>query len=120
MELVQEVIQKLNQILFPKQGILKSLALFVLAGMDTLDATDLKMTFLGHFYYVRHHAMTQEIQELLCFNRDPNTRKGELFKEFLDNGMVYWKILNTRTSSSGGDAYREKAKIYYATDRALR
>ena len=62
----------------------------VLPGMDTIDASDVDTSFLGHSYYGDNRSVLADIDNLFRTNSPPGNRFG-LFPMF-HNGEEYWRF----------------------------
>lgn len=50
----------------------------VVEGIDTVEVSDIDLTFLGHGYFADARILLEDIRELLIYNTPPNQRQGRL------------------------------------------
>jgi esterase/lipase superfamily enzyme len=63
----------------------------VIGGIDTVEATNIDVGFLGHGYYAAASALLYDIAMLLRNNLPPQKRPG-LFQAVSEDGKKYWVI----------------------------
>ena len=63
---------------------------FTFPGIDTIDATQVTQSFLGHSYYRRSYAVIDDLHLMIVRNRNPGERHG-LVRRYQD-GKLYWKL----------------------------
>lgn len=60
-------------------------------GLDTVDASDLEATFLGHSDFATERPLLQDLFSLIKSSLEPQERLG-LERAFTDVGVEYWRI----------------------------
>lgn len=60
----------------------------VVKGIDTVEVSNIDLTFLGHGYYADARDLLQDMYYLLIDNKSPEERFGLQEKE--ENGQTYW------------------------------
>jgi esterase/lipase superfamily enzyme len=63
----------------------------VIAGIDTVDATNVNLDRLGHGYFADAHNVVYDLWLLLHFNPDP-TKRLHVVKSQTADGQVYWSL----------------------------
>jgi len=74
---------------YPRAGLLPPVT--IAKGMDTIDATDVDTTFLGHSYIGSVRALISDLSSLLKGSLPPAERVG-LEEAISKNGEKYWLI----------------------------
>jgi esterase/lipase superfamily enzyme len=60
-------------------------------GLDTVDASDLEATFLGHSDFATQRPLLQDLFSLIKSSLEPQDRLG-LERALTDVGAAYWRI----------------------------
>lgn len=63
----------------------------VLPGIDTVEVSNIDMTFLGHGYYADARDLLSDIHALLMHDESPDKRFG-LQEDYTEDGKLYWVI----------------------------
>ncbi len=63
----------------------------VVEGVDTVDVSNIDLTFLGHGYVADARPVLADMHNIMASDAAPNRRFG-LQREFTDDGEEYWQI----------------------------
>jgi len=74
---------------YPRAGD-SSNKVFIFPGIDTIDATQVTQSFLGHSYYRRSYAVIDDLHLMIVRNLVADDRPG-LVRRYED-GKLYWKL----------------------------
>lgn len=74
---------------FPRLG-LSGDDIAIVAGVDTIDASDVDTSFMGHSYFAENSSVLSDLLELFK-NRQPPTKRPRL-KESKKGAGVFWKV----------------------------
>ncbi|UKO98766.1 alpha/beta hydrolase [Nostoc sp. UHCC 0870] len=62
----------------------------VVDGIDTIEVSNIDLTFLGHGYFAEARDLLQDMYSLLHHNQSPNQRFG--LQQMQQNGQDYWVV----------------------------
>ena len=74
---------------YPRAGD-SSEKVYTFPGIDTIDATLVKKSFLGHSYYRRSFAVIDDLQQMIVAKRSIEQRPGLV--RVKKKGRTYWKL----------------------------
>lgn len=74
---------------YPRAGD-SSEKVYTFPGVDTIDATRVKQSFLGHSYYRRSYAVIDDLRLLIVDKQPIGQRPGLIQKR--QKGNIYWKL----------------------------
>lgn len=74
---------------YPRAGILPPVT--CVPGIDTVEATNVDLSFLGHSHYAEARALIYDMHALIHKNDPPDDRAG-LDPAFNEKGEKYWKV----------------------------
>ena len=72
--------------------------LAVCEGMDTVDASELDPSPLGHSYLVRSRAVIADVADVICRRLPPEQRN---LTRLSSNGLAYWKLTEPKQVKNG-------------------
>ncbi|MGI9388226.1 MAG: alpha/beta hydrolase [Methyloligellaceae bacterium] len=75
---------------YPRLGDISD-GVFVLDGIDTIDASNVDTDILGHGYFAKSESILSDIDRLLSLRRPPGERPG-LIPVALDENKTYWSF----------------------------
>lgn len=68
----------------------------IIDGIDTVDATEVRQTFIGHSYFAEAGEQLKDISELIKNNTSPDERGLRTIHR--PDGFIYWKLVSDEGS----------------------